>query len=89
MITPPPPTDDLDDLRQMARRPQHYSNGSLAAALHIALNHLKDANDALAAATARAQTAEADLEDFKRMFAEGIMEGRIVVLPSSAAAAIE
>lgn len=35
--------DDLDTLRTMARRPHHYSNYTLAGALHQVLDRLKAA----------------------------------------------
>lgn len=49
---------DLADLRQMARRPQHYSNYTLAGALHTALDRLDVAElerDTAIAALAAAQ----------------------------------
>jgi hypothetical protein len=39
----PTETPDLDELRQMARRPQHYSTYTLAGALHQALDRLEAA----------------------------------------------
>lgn len=55
MSTTPPL--DLDEMRQMARAPRHYSNYTLAAALHTALDRMEAAEAVLVTAQDREQEA--------------------------------